>query len=389
MVTVLPNPERAKLGDSFITPDFVDTIVYESRTGRVPVKGAGYRGKFGGTGWDGMWTDMSEIVRPTRDGIHGREYISTAVDIGEKPSFLELDAHGMPKNSIPRTLSIPLPVIFDAPPISAQSQALFTVLSRAAHELESLAIVPASQLVRHKLEGPEIVPLIFASEGDDALNLLGFTPRMIELAVWDESLYDAIRERFPESLIALRCAFDEDILSYVHRGVRLFHLVANYHGRGRDGRFVLDMIRGAHQALVQEGVREEVTLIGSGGIAAAEHVPKAIICGLDVVALDMPLLVALQARMEGECVDSSTSWVRLPKRFNAEWGVQRIKNLMASWRDQLLEILGAMGLREVRRLRGEVGRAMFQSDLEREAFAGIEGYGSEKEKHENVRATHS
>ena len=27
---------------------------------------------------------MSEIVRPTRDGIHGREYISTSVDIGRK-----------------------------------------------------------------------------------------------------------------------------------------------------------------------------------------------------------------------------------------------------------------------------------------------------------------
>jgi hypothetical protein len=36
--------------------------------------------------------------------------------------------------------------------------------------------------------------------------------------------------------------------------------------------------------------------------------------------------------------------------------------------------MGAMGLREVRRLRGETGRAMFQNELEREAFAGIEGY---------------
>jgi hypothetical protein len=49
-------------------------------------------------------------------------------------------------------------------------------------------------------------------------------------------------------------------------------------------------------------------------------------------------------------------------------------NLTASWRDQLLEILGAMGMREVRRLRGEMGRAMFAKSLEREAFAGIEGY---------------
>jgi hypothetical protein len=65
--------------------------------------------------------------------------------------------------------------------------------------------------------------------------------------------------------------------------------------------------------------------------------------------------------------------VGLP-RFEEAWGVQRLCNLAAVWRDQLLEILGAMGLREVRRLRGEQGRAMFQADLEREAFAGIAGF---------------
>ena len=43
-----------------------------------------------------MWTDMSEIVRPTRDGIHGREFISTLVDIGSKPSFLTFDAFEAP-----------------------------------------------------------------------------------------------------------------------------------------------------------------------------------------------------------------------------------------------------------------------------------------------------
>ena len=37
---------------------------------------------------------------------------------------------------------------------------------------------------------------------------------------------------------------------------------------------------------------------------------------------------------------------------------------MASWRDQLLEISGAMGLREIRRMRGEMGRAMFMRELE-------------------------
>jgi hypothetical protein len=38
-----------------------------------------------------------------------------------------------------------------------------------------------------------------------------------------------------------------------------------------------------------------------------------------------------------------------------------------------------MGIREVRRLRGELGRAMFMKELEAEAFAGIDGY----ERYEN------
>jgi len=107
---------------------------------------------------------------------------------------------------------------------------------------------------------------------------------------------------------------------------------------------------------------------------AAEHVPKAIICGLDAVALDTSPLIALQGRLRGECVDRASAVVEMPA-FEPGWGAQRLMNLAASWRDQMLEILGAMGMREVRRLRGEVGRAMFQADLEREAFAGIEGYG--------------
>ena len=60
----------------------IATTWNQAETGRIPVSGAGYRGPFCGPGFDSMWTDMSEIVRPTRDGIHGREYISTSVDIG-------------------------------------------------------------------------------------------------------------------------------------------------------------------------------------------------------------------------------------------------------------------------------------------------------------------
>jgi hypothetical protein len=46
-------------------------------------------------------------------------------------------------------------------------------------------------------------------------------------------------------------------------------------------------------------------------------------------------------------------------------------NLMGAWHSQLIEVLGAMGIREVRRLRGEVGRAMFLEDIAREAFGDL------------------
>ena len=79
LLTISINSEYKKLGNEYWTPNIFGTTWLESETGKVPVSGAGYRGKFSGHGFDSMWTDMSEIVRPTRDGIHGREYIRARV----------------------------------------------------------------------------------------------------------------------------------------------------------------------------------------------------------------------------------------------------------------------------------------------------------------------
>ncbi|MGH9862117.1 MAG: glutamate synthase-related protein [Candidatus Acidiferrales bacterium] len=376
MVQVTRNPEHARLGDSYFNPVYVENVLYEARSGRIPVKGAGYRGPFGGEGWDGMWTDMSEIVRPTRDGIHGREFISTSVDLGSKPPFLVFDEQRQPVNGGAQTFSLPVPVLFDAPPPSALSGPAVEILSQAAREAKTLFLAPVSVIKKFKLEGDWIVPRVKPGE-TDSLAAVRFEPPLIELEGWDQELYAEVQQRFPRSLVSVRLASAsrEDLLRLLESGVRVFHLVADYHGRGPDGRFIGEIIREAHKAFVDAGRRDEVTLLGSGGIIAAEHVPKAIICGADAVVLDTPLLVALQAEFQGECADRARSGFRLPRRLVVPWGVQRLKNLVACWRDQLLEVLGAMGLREVRRLRGELGRAMFQKDLEQEAFAGIEGYG--------------
>ena len=376
-VNIFRNPAFERQGDSYFTADYIDTVHHEAETGAVSVKGAGFRGRFGGSGWDSMWTDMSEIVRPTRDGIHGREFISTVVDIGDKPAFLVFDENHSPVGETPHVVSIPLPMLFDAPPESVASLAVLASLAEAARASGTLAIVPAAAVGKSGLAGPHIVPLVSPQEGD-LLSSLTFEPRMVEMSSWDDRLFVTIRSRFPSSQVCLRLSFDDQfskrLLKNADSGVRVFHLTTNYHGGGENGAFILDLIRQAHQAFVEVGRRDEVTMLGSGGIIAAEHVPKAIICGLDAIALDTAPLIALEARMVGECLDRATSQFRFTRKLNATWGAQRLKNLLGSWHDQMLEVLGAMGIREVRRLRGEIGRAMFQKDLEREAFRGITGY---------------
>jgi glutamate synthase domain-containing protein 2 len=51
---------------------------------------------------------------------------------------------------------------------------------------------------------------------------------------------------------------------------------------------------------VEERIRDGVTIIASGGIAMAEYVPKAMLCGADLTAVDIPLMIALGARLYEE-----------------------------------------------------------------------------------------
>ncbi|MGA9755098.1 MAG: glutamate synthase-related protein, partial [Desulfobaccales bacterium] len=133
-----------------------------------------------------------------------------------------------------------------------------------------------------------------------------------------------------------------------------------------------DLIRRAHLKLVEHQLRDAVTLLASGGIALAEHVAKAIICGADGIIADIPLLLSLECRLCRDCQSGEKNPCPIElENLNVKRGSQRMVNLVGAWNNQLLEILGAMGMREVRRLRGEVGRAMFKEDLDKEIFAPL------------------
>jgi hypothetical protein len=372
-VTIRPNPEHLKLGDTYFHSRLIDLLDYEAETGMVPVKGAGYRGNFGGSGFDGMWTDVSVILRPSCNADGEREFISTSVDIGSRSVRIIFDDNTLPQGKLPQIFSLPLPIIFDILPKSVGIRAAWRILTKSAESIKTLAIVPLQVIQRMDISGPHVTPWVPPADVE-GLKDLTFTPRLVELDGWELGAFNRISEILPITVPCLRLHFGGDLLEPYHAGVRVFHLTANYHGQSLDGSYILDSIWEAHTILVKAGIRDQVILIGSGGLIAAEHLPKAIICGLDLIALDTAGVVGLQGVFNGEAIDHETCEFVLPKNLPEAWGVQRLMNLCASWRIQLLQIMGPMGIRDVRRLRGEIGRAMFMKELERAAFAEIDGY---------------
>jgi hypothetical protein len=382
LLSVSVNPEFLDLGDEYWKPDILLTTWNQSDTGKIPVSGAGYRGRFHGPGFDSIWTDMSEIVRPTRDGIHGREYISTSVDIGPKPLRLRFTSDGAMLTPPSRLLEIQLPAILDIPAwqIEGAGGDLAKARAAAAKELKTLAVMPAAAAPAE----PHVVPLVGTDDIAMSQELLKAV-RMVQVQDGAEvaNLAAQALSINPNVIVSVRMplgpAAAGRVLELARVGIKVFQLCADLHGRerlesGRPGRHIKDALRELHGRLVKEGIRDEVTLIVSGGIALAEHMAKAIICGADLVAVDTALLVALGCRVCRHARGTGASCNPCPAEIGSadgEYATQRIVNLMGAWHSQLIEVLGAMGIREVRRLRGEVGRAMFLEDIEREAFGDL------------------
>ncbi|MGA2780625.1 MAG: glutamate synthase-related protein [Smithella sp.] len=372
------------IGGSYWKSDMFITLWKQAEDGKVPVTGAGYRGPFTGPGFDSMWTDMSEIVRPTRDGIHGREYISTSVELGRKLNHLTFDENGKLLSKIHDTIDIPIPIIFDFPQDNL-SPNVKVALVRAAAELNTCIVLSADDIKMDiKKYIKNIIPLISHKEIDKHQGLIK-SVRFVALDYSEEilsalpALQDKIK-KINNVLTIIRVPATksvEDIVSRLaHSGAEIIHVVADYRGQENNGsadtnrRLAKDIIRAVHLKLVEDRIRDEVTIIFSGGIAMAEHVPKAMLCGADLTAIDLPLLIAIGTRLYEE-PEKILVFPEGLEKIKVKTVMQRIINLMGAWHSQLLEVMGAMGIREARRLRGETGRAIFFEEIDNDTFGKI------------------
>ncbi len=375
------NPDYLTLGDDYWTAHIINSTWAQAHTGAVPVSGAGYRGPFVGEGFDSIWTDMSEIVRPTRDGIHGREYINTSVELSRRPTRLEFNEDGSPSLSSAKILEIPIPAVLEQPS--------FGVLSKAELQsmVEATAAVNTLMLIDPQDYGPQLaarvanlVPRLTRADFARFPDLIREV-QMVELAdeTGIEEVFPHLRDLNPDLTICVSLPLDAyaagRALYLAGTSVDCLHLRGSDCGREvgcASPRYMKDMIREVHLKLVEGKARHQVNLIFSGGMALAEHVAKSLICGADAVGVEIPLLIALECRLCERCRKGLSCPVELGE-VEVPWAKQRIINLLAAWRNQLIEVMGAFGIREARRMRGEIGRSMWFDDLEKDSFSPLFG----------------
>jgi glutamate synthase domain-containing protein 2 len=110
--------------------------------------------------------------------------------------------------------------------------------------------------------------------------------------------------------------------------------------------------------LRKEGIRNQASIVVSGGIRNSSDVAKAIALGADAINIGTAALIALGCTLCQQCHTGKCAWgictsnPRLTKRVNPDIGAKRLANLLRSWSLELKDILGGMGINAIESLRG-------------------------------------
>ncbi|HOY62107.1 MAG: Glutamate synthase (NADPH) large chain precursor [bacterium ADurb.Bin236] len=188
---------------------------------------------------------------------------------------------------------------------------------------------------------------------------------------------DWIKAMNPRALISAKVAAPSDVdmvaVGCYYAGVHIVHVDGSYGGTGAapdiaKKNIALPIeyaITRVHNFLADEGVRDEITLIASGGLRNASDIAKAIALGADGVVIGTSDMVAVECIRCGNC-ESGRGCARgiastdreLKHLIDIDYATQRLINLYNSYREQLVGIISRLGLRSVAELRGRTDLLM-------------------------------
>ncbi len=194
---------------------------------------------------------------------------------------------------------------------------------------------------------------------------------------------DWIKTVNPEALVCVKVSTPTDIdmvaVGSYYAGAHMLQIDGSYGGTGAAPEIAKKNIAmpiefaipKVHRYLLQEGIRDEITVMASGGVRTACDIAKAIALGADGCVLGTVELVALGCTRCSNCERGrgcpfglTTTDPELSQLVDPDWGAERVSNLYRSLQFQLRGILGRLGLGSIRELRGRTDLLVYRGKEE-------------------------
>jgi len=405
------NPVTKVIGDRRWTPDLLISTWYMAETGQVPPGGVEYKIGDSGGGFDrirfnfvkepGVDLDIErfstriplnrlndgradvEIGIPIYGGGMSYGSISLNTMVGRARAWQAWDSFtctgegGYPQELYP----------YDDHVITQVATGLFGVREETIQRVKIVEFKYAQGakpgLGGHLL-GDKVTPEVAAMrEAVPGSSLFSPFPFHSVYSVEDHKKHiDWIKAMNPKALVSVKVSTPTDVdmvaVGSYYAGAHIIHLDGSYGGTGAAPDIAKKNIAmpieyaivKVHNFLKEEGIRDQMTVIASGGVRTAYDVAKAIALGADGVVIGTAEMVALGCIRCKNCESGrgctrgiATTDPELSQLMDLEWATQRLINLFAAWSLQFVEILDRLGMTDIREL---VGRTDCLSHLDYE-----------------------